>query len=752
MQMAMLSPSTAGISWFLSSSTLVRTIGLVLLLSAVVQGAPSQAQVVDLFTLDGAEGFRFEGIDSFDRAGIAVRFLGDVNGDEIDDIAIGAESADPNGMSSGETYVVFGSPDGFPAVFDLSTLNGVNGFILHGPISPNRSGAAIAGAIDFNRDGFNDVVTGAPGNTVSPGYAYVVFGTDQGFPPVLELASLNGTNGFTIEGVALGDGTGLSLDNAGDVNSDGFDDLIIGANSADPGGPSSGAAYVLFGSDQGFPSVFSLSTLNGSNGFTIPGIDSEDRLGSSGGVSAAGDVNHDGIDDVLIGALGADPGGRTNAGEAYVIFGTDQGFPAIFNLASLNGANGFTLNGITSGDGFGDFAGSGVSEGVDVNHDGIDDILIGASAADPAPGRNDAGQTYVVFGTDQGFPTVFELSSLNGTNGFMLNGISRDDRSGRVSKAGDFNNDGVDDFLIGAGGSNANGPLSGQSYLIYGTDQGFPAVFELSSVDGINGLTFNGHSEGLNLRRDVSGAFVDGGGDLNADGVDDLVIGAPSVAPNPTNGRAYVVYGVPSFTIRLKRVVVTTRGVGKAVVKWQSADVSKNKVGIYVDGVFQKNTRNDNKVKVKFNNPNNGPFDIYLCEKNSTVCSNTVVADFTDAVIIGPDDPDFYDDDDDTYAGKGAGTEAAPSAFALQGNYPNPFNPITQIQVDLPERAEVSVAVYDVLGRQVLALPAHVLEAGAARSIAVDGSSLASGVYLYRLTARMESDRHVATGWMTLVR
>ena len=242
----------------------------------------------------------------------------------------------------------------------------------------------------------------------------------------------------------------------------------------------------------------------------------------------------------------------------------------------------------------------------------------------------------------------------------------------------------------------------------------------------------------------------------NAPGLNagDFVVSTATDADDNTSEFSFGAFQVGSanFAVRLKRAVVTTRGVGKAVVKWQSADVSKNKVGIYVDGVFQKNTRNDNKVKVKFNNPNNGPFDIYLCEKNSTVCSNTVVADFTDAVIIGPDDPDFYDDDDDTYAGKGAGTEAAPSAFTLQGNYPNPFNPTTSIRIDLPERAAVSVAVYDLLGRQVLALPAQVLEAGAARHIAVDGSSLASGTYLYRLTAQMESARHVATGRMTLVK
>ena len=139
-----------------------------------------------------------------------------------------------------------------------------------------------------------------------------------------------------------------------------------------------------------------------------------------------------------------------------------------------------------------------------------------------------------------------------------------------------------------------------------------------------------------------------------------------------------------------------------------------------------------------------GPlYNIQMCEKNSsTVCSNVVQADFTDAVIS--DEPD-----DDAAAAKNAGV---PEEFAFFGNYPNPFNPTTRIEVDLPERAEVRVAVYDILGLQVMVLPAKTLEAGARRGFDIDASSLASGTYLYRLTATMEDEVHVATGRMVLVK
>ncbi len=150
-----------------------------------------------------------------------------------------------------------------------------------------------------------------------------------------------------------------------------------------------------------------------------------------------------------------------------------------------------------------------------------------------------------------------------------------------------------------------------------------------------------------------------------------------------------------------------------------------------------------------------GPiYNIQACEKNSTtVCSNMVQADFTGALIIGPDDPDFYDnEEEDAYAGKGAASEAVPEVFALQGNYPNPFNPTTSIRIDLPEAAQVHVAVFDLLGRQVMTTPVVSLVAGANRSVDLDASALSSGTYVYRVVAHMKDAVAVGTGRMVLVK
>ena len=141
----------------------------------------------------------------------------------------------------------------------------------------------------------------------------------QAFPPVIQLSSLSGSDGFRLDGVAVNDYSGISVSAAGDINGDGIGDLIVGAWGADPNGSYSGSSYVVFGQSTPFAATLALSSLTGSNGFRLDGVAASDFSGRS--VSAAGDINGDGIGDLIVGAFGADPNGNTSSGSSYVVFG-----------------------------------------------------------------------------------------------------------------------------------------------------------------------------------------------------------------------------------------------------------------------------------------------------------------------------------------------------------------------------------------------------------------------------------------------
>ena len=407
----------------------------------------------DLANLDGTNGFTIHGAKDYTYSGFSVS-AADVNGDDLSDLIIGAVYAN---SQTGAGYVVFGRDTGFPASLDLADLNGTNGFVMNGLGSDDRAGESVSGVGDLNGDGIEDLILGAPyanpDGVFGLGTCYVVFGCDTGFPASFDLSSLDGGNGFTIIGLDVGDLLGSSVSGAGDVNGDGTSDLILGAPNANS---MIGKCYVLFGNDAGFPASFDLATLDGENGFVIHGDAPEDMAGSS--VSAAGDVNGDGISDLILGAPYADPGGLSQAGVAYILFGTDAGFPASIDLVDLDGQDGFAFNGRE----LGDRAGHGVSGAGDVNGDGTDDVIIGA------PFSGSDGESYVVFGTDGGFPATLGPADLDGENGFTINGVDFGNASGfSVSAAGDVNADGTSDMLIGA--PYARPPIfSGDGYVLFG--------------------------------------------------------------------------------------------------------------------------------------------------------------------------------------------------------------------------------------------------------------------------------------------
>ncbi|CAG5069244.1 hypothetical protein DYBT9623_01980 [Dyadobacter sp. CECT 9623] len=413
--------------------------------------------------------------------GGVVSSAGDVNGDGYSDVLVGASKYDNGQIDEGAVFVYYGNSAG---------INMAGGVMLESDQKEARFGAFASSAGDINKDGFSDIIVGAhmydKGQT-NEGAAFVYYGSAQGISKVASLV---------LESNQAEANMGNTVGLAGDVNGDGYSDVLVCARAYDKGQTNEGVVFLYHGSAAG---------LNTNNPMIIEANQAEAMMGFC--ASGAGDVNGDGYSDILVGARLYDKG-QTDEGAVFVYHGSALG------INPANAATTLESNQATA------YLGHTAATAGDVNGDGYSDIIIGANMYDK--GQTNEGAAFVHYGSAQGI-NIVAATTLESNQAEAQFGYS-------VASAGDVNGDGYADVIVGAMYYDNGQSNEGAAFVYPGSQTGISATAISTLESNQAGAQF--------------GSNVASAGDVNGDGYSDVIVGASSYDNGQTDeGGAFIWLG-----------------------------------------------------------------------------------------------------------------------------------------------------------------------------------------------------------------
>jgi hypothetical protein len=607
-------------------------------------------------------------------AGFSASVAGDLNNDGFDDILLGTSTSWP--IETGQVKVFYGG----------TIMDNTADVTITTPQAGSAFGYRLTGNGDFDGDGIPDILVGDPG-ILSTTDSYDEAGSISIFYGAETISSLADA---VFSGVAASEGFGYSVAYAGDVNNDGYPEILVGAaNHWDAPYHYAGRAYLFYGGETAFDDFFEIFNTtfeyNGNHAF----------FGKN--VQGAGDINGDGYSDIFI--------EETN--KALIFLGgelpMDIEADYSFNTSMYSGS----------------FAALG-----DVNQDGFDDVLF----ADPVTGTSGAASLYLGSENLQDGVDV----SFTGT-------VDGDALGSNISAAGDLNGDGYPDLIISISGDDSNGTNSGAVNVYFGAE----------NLSNIPDLVLQGHEIDQYFGYDGLTA----GGDLNNDGYTDIAVSDKSfsLGADSNEGRIYIYYGGNPMDSEVDFVLTGTRPdmrLGERLkmipdLNNDGFDELLTNDGYWLAGgettiVYYGGETIDTTpdIELPYTSTHND-CGSYVDHTNRLATiffgdptNDAAGPDMGRVIVYGALHTDLIEKEIDSQS---------PASFVLEQNYPNPFNPTTLICYSLSTDLKVNLSVYNINGNEVATLVAEKQAAGQYRII-WDAGKYASGLYFYRLSTEMQTE------------